>query len=139
MQCMDWKNLRIIQKQYLGEIQDEEFIGRVSLPKFSLKYPLLLKQYLNDSTLEGGLKSMIDNLKTEIASLNQVIDQYNIKFNLFFPNTLNIQMDPVKRIAVLSEKDKEIEKIRELLNRSSIEKTIAKLYEWFDLLADRIN
>ena len=34
------EDLRLVQKQYLGEIQDDEFIGRVSLPKFSLKYPL---------------------------------------------------------------------------------------------------
>ena len=133
------EELRVIQKQYLGEIQDEEFIGRVSLPKFSLKYPLLLKQYLYDSTLDGGLIGMIDHLNTEISSVNQVIDGFNKKFNLIFPNTLNIQMDPVQRNVVLSEKDKEIENIRGLLKGSSIEKTIAKLYEWFDLLADRIN
>jgi hypothetical protein len=133
------EELNLIQKQYLGEIQNEEFIGRVSLPKFSLQYPLLLKQYLNDSTLEGGLKNMIDNLNTEISSVNQVIDDFNKKYNLVFPNTLNIQMDPSYRVVILSEKDKEIKKIRGLLSGSSIEKTIAKLYEWFDQLADRIN
>ena len=82
---------------------------------------------------------MIDDLDTEIGSVNQEIDKYNKKFNLVFPNTLEIQMDPVQKIAILSEKNKEIEKIRELLNRSTIDKTIDKLYEWFDLLADRIN
>ena len=133
------EGLNLIQKQYLGEIQNEEFIGRISLPKFSLQYPLLLKQYLNDSNLEGGLKIMIDDLCIEIGSVNQVIDKFNKKFKLVFPNTLIIQMDPVQREAILSEKDREIEKIRKLLKGSSIEKTVAKLYEWFDQLADRIN
>ena len=132
------EEIRLLQKQYLGEIHDKLFAARVSLPKFSLRFLLMLKQYLNDSPLERGLKSMIDGLQAEIGSVHLITDEFNQKYNLVFPNTLNIQMDPIQRATVLSEKDKIILQIRDLLAKSRIEYTTHKLYEWFDQLVDRM-
>ncbi|MCL4560109.1 MAG: hypothetical protein M1281_05795 [Chloroflexi bacterium] len=132
------ENIQLLQKQYFGDIHNEIFEARLSLPKFSLKFLLMVKQYLDNSTLESGLKNMIDVLYAEFEPVHKVVDDFNDKYKLVFPNTFTVESDPIQRATVLAEKDKLIVQIREILAKSSIQKLTSKLSEWFYLLVDRM-
>ena len=125
-------------RYYTGEDEEHSpYSATLSLPKFPISNIDKLRPHLYKTTsLEGGIDGMIKDYLNRLGQINEHINNFNTAHIPPFPGVLDLDME--ERRLVKEARDEAYESIRNITTSRDITGLAHKIYEWLDLLVDRM-